>query len=54
MQTGVVAVRYAAQDPFAAFKWGMEAATQMTAIAAAISKQALKDYEKKGDNQQQT
>jgi geranylgeranyl reductase family protein len=53
LQTGMVAARYAAQDPFAALRWSMETATQATNIAATVSKQVLKDYEKKAGDQQQ-
>jgi geranylgeranyl reductase family protein len=53
IQTSAVAIRYAAQDPLAALKWGMEAATQMTGIATAVSMQVVKDYEKKVGSQQQ-
>jgi len=52
LQTGVVAARYAAQDPFAALKWGMEAATRMTEIATVVSKQVLKEYKNKTGSQQ--
>jgi flavin-dependent dehydrogenase len=51
MQTGVVAMRYAAQDPFAALKWGVEAAMQITGIATAVSKEVLKNHEKKIESQ---
>lgn len=52
-QTGEVVAQYAAQNPIDALRWGMEAASKMTEIAAAVSKQALKDAQSKAENQQQ-
>ena len=50
-QTGLAVAQYAAQDPFGALTWGMDAATKLVGIAASVSKQVLKDYENKTGNQ---
>jgi hypothetical protein len=50
-QTGFAVAQYAVQDPFGALTWGMDAVTKLVGIAAAVSKQVLKDYENKTQNQ---
>lgn len=52
-QTGAAMAQYAASDPATALRWGLEAVSRMSEIAMATSKQAIKDNEKKPQNQQQ-
>jgi flavin-dependent dehydrogenase len=45
-QTGLIAAQFAAQDPFGALTWGMDTASKLVGIAATVSKQTLKEFEK--------
>jgi hypothetical protein len=49
-QTCLLVAQYAAQDPFAALQWGIDAASRIAEIAAAASKQILKESENKAEN----
>lgn len=52
-QTGAAMAQYAASDPATALRWGLDAISRMSEIAMAASTQAIKDNEKKPQNQQQ-
>jgi hypothetical protein len=53
-QAAATMAKYASSNPTEAFRWGLDAALQVTELAALAAKQALKNAQNTGQaNQQQ-